>query len=91
MVDYTDINAKADEIRVQISNLKELISNSYSGIFTDKDRNGDRIVCDACLNACDDAWNTMWAVEEFNNILSDAFEKKIKEVNDYYRGAQEEY
>jgi len=33
MPDYTDINAKVDDIRAQISNLKELISNSYSGVF----------------------------------------------------------
>ncbi len=75
MADYTDINAKVDEIRAQISNLKELVSNSYSGVFTD----GNRIICNACLNACDEAWDKMWAIEEFNNVLSDALEKKIKE------------
>lgn len=73
MIDYTDINMKVDEIRAQISNLKELISSSYSGVFS------DRLIFNACLNACDEAWNNMWSIEEFNNVLSDALEEKIKE------------
>jgi len=73
MPDYTDINAKVDEIRIQISNLKELISNSYSDVF-----NGG-LIFNACLNACDNAWNKMWDIEELNNVLSNALEKKIQE------------
>ncbi len=73
MADYTDINGKIDDIRTQISNLKELISNSYSDMFT------GGLIFNACLNACDDAWDKMWAIEEFNNVLSDALEEKIRE------------
>ena len=69
MPDYTDINAKVDDIRAQISNLKELISNSYSDVF-----NGG-LIFNACLNACDEVWDKMWTIEEFNNVLSDALEK----------------